>query len=136
MTTDTKRPSNNPKGKPRKPIDMELVKTLASIHCTDEEIASVVGVSHETLVRRKREPEFAEVMATARAGGRASLRRMQWQAAQGGNITMMIFLGKNLLRQRDRFEDEEKDSVTEKAREVANALKAMVKAEKGEKAEE
>jgi hypothetical protein len=34
---------------------------------------------------------------------------MQWQAAQSGSIPMMIFLGKNLLGQRDKVEDQPVD---------------------------
>jgi len=34
--------------------------------------------------------------------GKSILRRLQWQAALGGNITMQIWLGKQLLGQSDR----------------------------------
>ena len=134
MRTETKKPSFNPDGRKPKSIDLDLLEKLCQIHCTDEEICSILSISHDTLLRRKKSAEFLQLMETARANGRASLRRMQWQAAQGGSIPMMIFLGKNLLRQRDRFEDEEpKESPTDKAREVANALKAMIETEKGRK---
>jgi hypothetical protein len=33
--------------------------------------------------------------------GKSSLRRLQWKAALGGNITMQIWLGKQYLGQRD-----------------------------------
>ena len=55
---------------------------------------------------------------------------MQWQAASSGSIPMLIFLGKNMLGQRDRFDEEPKESPTDKAREVAQALNAMLKIEK------
>src|SRR4051794_23583843 len=98
----------NKVGRPQKPIDWNIAEKLAQIACTDEEIASIVGVSLETFKRRKQEPEYAERLAAARAQGRGSLRRMQWQAASNGSVPMMIFLGKNLLQQRDRFDDEPK----------------------------
>jgi hypothetical protein len=48
-------------------------------------------------------------LSRARLQGKASLRRMQWQAAQSGSIPMMIFLGKNLLGQRNKIEDQPVD---------------------------
>lgn len=77
-------------------IDEQLVENLAAIHCTMEEIASVCGCSVDTLERR-----FADVIKRAREKGKSSLRRLQWQAAQKGNVTMLIWLGKQLLNQKD-----------------------------------
>jgi hypothetical protein len=120
------------RGRPVKDIDWKLAEKLAQIACTDEEIAAIVGVSQETFTRRKHNPEFAGMLAAARSKGKGSLRRMQWQAAQGGSIPMMIFLGKNLLGQRDKFDDTPKEDANEKAREIAAALQAMVKTEADE----
>lgn len=93
-------------GRPRKEIDIKLVEQLASIQCTDLEIAAICGVSHDTLLRRKNDdPAFLEAIEQGRAKGRVSLRRMQWKLAQQGNAAMAIFLGKNLLGQRDKVED-------------------------------
>ena len=86
-------------------IDQALVEKLASIHCTMEEIASVVGCSVDTLERR-----FAEPIKKAKDKGKSSLRRHQWEAAQKGNITMLIWLGKQLLGQRDQAVIEAKPS--------------------------
>ena len=36
--------------------------------------------------------------------GKASLRRAQWKAAQDGNPTMLVWLGKQMLGQRDKQE--------------------------------
>lgn len=106
MPPTTKKVENSTKrGRPPKPIDLEIVEKLGQIHCTDEEIAAVVGVSPDTFKRRKREENFAEMLDEARRKGKASLRRMQFAAAQNGSIPMLIFLGKNLLGQRDRFEE-------------------------------
>jgi hypothetical protein len=48
-------------------------------------------------------------LSRARLQDKASLRRMQWQAAQSGSIPMMICLGKNLLGQRNKIEDQPVD---------------------------
>lgn len=107
MTTSAKKDDNPSKrGRPRHEIDLELVEKLGTIHCTDVEIASICGVSLETFTRRKREEDFGQMLDEARARGKASLRRIQWQLAQNGNAAMAIFLGKNLLGQRDRFDDQ------------------------------
>ena len=86
----------------RKPIeiDVALIERLASIHCTTEEIASITGCSKDTLERR-----YAAVIKAARDKGKSSLRRLQWAAAQSGNVTMLIWLGKQLLNQREKSEE-------------------------------
>jgi hypothetical protein len=120
------------RGRPPIEINMQMVETLASIQCTDEEIAAALRVSVDTIARRKQQmPEFAEALQTGKALGRMSLRRLQWQAAKGGSVPMMIWLGKQLLGQRDRW-DEPTETATDKAREIANALKAMVSTEADE----
>ena len=48
---------------------------------------------------------FSTVFREKRVGGKASLRRMQWKLAET-NPSMAIFLGKNLLGQSDRPEQE------------------------------
>ena len=83
--------------RPRKKIDPEVVRKLAQIHCTMDEIASVVGCSKDTLERR-----FAAVVKTGRDQGKASLRRQQWKLANDGSAAMCIWLGKQLLGQKDR----------------------------------
>lgn len=99
-TRGTPRVSNN--GRKQKTIDYELVEKLAGIHCTVEEIAEMCGCSVDTLRRRA---EAMEAMAKGRAVGRASLRRLQFDTARRGNATMQIWLGKQILGQKDKTED-------------------------------
>jgi hypothetical protein len=105
MHPDIKDTPKRKAGRPVKDIDWNVVEKLASIQCTDEEIAAVLGVHSDTIKRRKKVPEYAEILANGRAKGRASLRRLQWKSAEVGNVTMQIWLGKQLLGQRDKFED-------------------------------
>jgi AraC-like DNA-binding protein len=88
-------------GRPILDIDPEMVRELASIHCTMAEMAAVVGCSVDTLERR-----FADVIAKGKEEGRMSLRRLQWKSAQNGNIAMQIWLGKQLLGQKDTHQIE------------------------------
>lgn len=89
--------------RPKIQIDMELAEKLASIQCTHEEIAAILGVSTKTLQRNK---EFCLMYKKAREQGKSSLRRMQWKSASAGNVTMQIWLGKQYLQQRDQPQDE------------------------------
>jgi len=92
-------------GAPIKELDQAAAIRLAQIQCTDKEIAHCLGVHETTLIRRKQEDtEFAEILERARSNGRMSLRRVQWQSAQAGNATMQIWLGKQILGQRDKHE--------------------------------
>ena len=87
-------------GRPRIVLTAEQSRQLdelARIGCTHEEIAGVMAISADTLVRR-----FAERIKAQRENGRSSLRHAQWQAALGGNPTMLIWLGKNELGQTDK----------------------------------
>lgn len=86
-------------GRPKLQIDAEQVEKLASIHCTMNEIAAIMGCSVDTLENR-----FSDVIEKGRDKGKASLRRLQWQTAQSGSAAMQIWLGKQLLGQRDRHE--------------------------------
>ena len=46
---------------------------------------------------------FAEIMARGRAKGRLSIRRMQIKLLEQGNATMGVWLGKQILGQRDQI---------------------------------
>jgi hypothetical protein len=91
-------PAKRKRGRPKKFIDLELVKKLAHIQCTYNEIASTLGVSVDTLMRHK---DFAATYKEGAEGGRKSLRRMQFESANRGNVVMQIWLGKQYLNQSD-----------------------------------
>ena len=63
-------------GRPRKEIDSDQVVRLASIGCTQDEIAHFFQVDQSQISRR-----FASEMALGGALCKTSLRRMQWKAA-------------------------------------------------------
>jgi hypothetical protein len=90
-------------GAGRKPVHIDLVELekLCALQCTDEEIAHFMGVSTRTIENRRKQPKFAEVMKRGRAKGRISVRRAQMRLLEGGNSTMGVWLGKQLLGQRD-----------------------------------
>jgi len=93
--------SEKPKkaGRPKLEIDGDLVEKLAGIGCPNKEIAAIVGCSVDTLDRH-----FADVIAKGRENGKTRLRKKQIEVALAGNVTMLIFLGKNMLGQADKQE--------------------------------
>jgi len=109
----TKKPATKPNGKakaknkggrPAFVIDFVKLKALAQIQCTDAEIAAVLGCSLPTFNRNKdKDPRVVETIEEGKASGRASLRRKQYAVALDGNPTMLIWLGKQLLGQRDKL---------------------------------
>lgn len=82
-------------------IDLAELEKLCSLQCTDEEIAAWFDVSVRTVEGRRKEPLFAAVMNRGRAKGRISVRRAQMKLLESGNGTMGVWLGKQLLGQRD-----------------------------------
>lgn len=93
-------------------LDSAKVEVLAAIQCTFDEIASGLGVSTDTLDRRRKDdPKVADAIKRGREEGTRSLRRIQWEAAQKGNVTMMIWLGKQWLGQKDKQEHDHTGSV-------------------------
>lgn len=92
-------------GQPRKEINLTTLRALAKIGATWTEIAAVMGCSDQTIMdRRKVDPELDRVFTEGKAEGTTTLRRLQWQGAQEGNPTMLIWLGKQLLGQRDNLD--------------------------------
>ena len=86
-------------GRPKLNIDPEQVTRLARLHCTMEEMASFFGCHRDTLHNN-----FSAEIDKGRAEGNISLRRKQWQmAVEKGNVVMLIWLGKQMLGQRNEI---------------------------------
>lgn len=103
-------------GRPKKVINefgLQMVENLAHIMCTEEEIQSIIGMSNDTVHNADNDELFRNAIEKGRIDGKASLRRLQYQSAQKGNVTMQIWLGKQYLGQAEKIEadvstDEEK----------------------------
>lgn len=89
----------------RGPKYIELNETnladLASIGCTNQELSAILGVSEDTITRN-----YADILENGRANLRMSLRRKQVEKANAGDGTMLVWLGKNMLGQRDQNPDD------------------------------
>lgn len=110
-------------GRPPVQVDVKVLEGLAKISCTYAEMASVLGVSENTLERRfgARIKEWAE-------HGKSSLRRAQWKSALGGDRTMLIWLGKQMLGQRDNRDSEIRVAIEDIPNKTDAELEAEAKA--------
>lgn len=105
----------------RIPIDPKVVEGMASVGATDREIAEFTGVSISTLARR-----CGDLLTKSRADLRIRLRRAQIKSALDGNVTMQIWLGKQMLDQSDdRGNKDTAVDATETARQVREAVRLM-----------
>lgn len=98
-------PKEQPKktGRPKIPIDYDTVEKLATMMCTQEEIATFFGCHVRTLQRDK---DFCRHYKKGQEGGKMSLRRIQWKHAEK-NPSMAMFLGKVYLGQRENKQVDE-----------------------------
>lgn len=94
--TDTKEVEGVVVGREKKIVPPTEVYKLAQLGCKDIEIADWFGINAETL-----RYNFKAELTKGRESLKQSLRKAQIQCALGGNATMLIWLGKNLLGQTD-----------------------------------
>ena len=83
-------------------IKGEEVQKLSKFGMTNVEIADFFGCD-ESLIRKS----YSEYLTKGRAKGKMRLRQLQWQSAEKGNTSMLIFLGKQMLGQMDNPEASE-----------------------------
>jgi hypothetical protein len=91
----------NKGGRPKKELDYDLIDRLAMIQCTQDEIASCLGVNVKTL---RADEKFLDLYKNGQEKGKMSLRRWQYKAAEKGNAPILIWLGKQYLGQTDKIE--------------------------------
>ena len=83
-------------------IKLDELERLAGLQCTEVEVAAYFRVSERAVKMALAKPEFRQAWERGKHGGLISLRRAQFQAAvEGKNPTMLIWMGKQLLGQRD-----------------------------------
>jgi hypothetical protein len=92
----------NPIGRPKAVMDLGVIERGASIGCSKDELAALSGFARSTFYKYLAEdPAVQEAIDRGAAKGQATLRRLQWKGAEEGNATMLVWLGKQLLGQRD-----------------------------------
>ena len=78
-------------------LDGAQIEQLSGFGCTNVEISSFFGCSESTLTRN-----YGVFLTKGREKGKIRLRQLQWKAANSGNISMLIWLGKQILGQADK----------------------------------
>jgi len=89
-------------GRPRIELDREQIFQLARLHCTIKEIADFFKVDRDTIA-----DNYSAEIKKGRADGRIRLRKKQFDLAMQGNVTMCIWLGKQILEQNENNLDED-----------------------------
>jgi hypothetical protein len=118
-------------GRPPLELDEELIRKLAEIYCTYDEIALIMGCCRDTLHRK-----YSDVIKKGHTIAKRSLRRAMFdKALNGKNTTMMIWLSKQYLGMTDKVEthqveekptDPESPAVTpEQAKKLLNEIRAQ-----------
>lgn len=109
--------------RPEKNIDWHKVDQLLLADCMGTEIAPHFDMHPETFYRRVEEKYgmgFTQYCAEKKKSGDSILRAKQYEHALKGNITMLIFLGKVRLKQRE--EDTKEIAPNESSLSDATAL--------------
>jgi hypothetical protein len=115
-------------GRPAIEFDLEIVEGLGRIGATAPEMAHVLPASQSTIEHRLADPEsdFYKAYRKGQSLLKASLRRKQVAVAMAGNVTMLIWLGKQHLEQTDRRDTQISLSSEEIGRLSDEALQGLI----------
>ena len=105
-----RKPTGKPNGRPPIDIDWQQFDKLCLMQATLSEIAGWFDCEERTIenkVTGKFGISFFEYFKKKSAGGKISLRRKQYEMALSGNVSLLIWLGKQYLNQRDEPPKEE-----------------------------
>lgn len=94
-------------GRPEITIDWEKVNKLLQAGCKGTEVAANIGIHADTLYiqcEKKFGVNFTDYSAKQRGNGDSLLRTKQFSVALKGDKTMLVWLGKQRLAQRDKFD--------------------------------
>lgn len=84
-------------------LDIDMIRDLAKMSCSLTEICGVLGVTLATFrAQRALDPRIDVALNDGRANGMVSIRRQQFREAKKGSVPMLIWLGKQLLSQKDK----------------------------------
>ena len=107
---------------------IDLVQALGRLQCTNEEIASCLGTTDTTLLNALNKEVFLGALEKGKADARMSLRRIQTKLAET-SATMAIFLGKQILGQRENVEPQRLVLENDNVKAVLTELKKDAEAE-------
>ena len=94
-------------GRPEAIIDWNKVKKYLQAQCDSVGIAGLLGISVDTLYNRCKTDnnmDYSAFAAEKKSEGKELLRGKQFSVAMEGDKTMLVWLGKQYLQQRDKSE--------------------------------
>lgn len=121
-------------GRPHKVIDKLQFEDMCRLQCTEEEILLLLRVDKNTLWKwceRTYNVAFSQVYHTYAEEGKMSLRRAQQRLAET-NPQMAIWLGKQMLGQRDVVEQDIRATVNETQQQLIDKLAGRINLEEEE----
>jgi hypothetical protein len=84
----------------------DFVYECGKLHMTQAEVGALCGLSQSRVSERfKEDEELRAAWDHGRAEGAQSLRRWQFDAAEKGNVVAQIWLGKQVLGQKDAVKE-------------------------------
>lgn len=107
--------TNEKAGRPIIPIDWQLVKHMCRAGAAGTHIATRLGMHPDTFydrVAQEHGTDFTRFRMANMQEGDDLLRMKQFEMALKGDRTMLIWLGKNRLQQRDKHELTGKDGAS------------------------
>ena len=116
-------------GRPKTEINLEELQKLCTLNCTMPEIASFFNMPLRTLEDRfKNDTDVRTAIENGRNKGKLSVRRKQLQIMdETNNATMAIWLGKQLLGQRDKHDIGTEDKGETKLSEALEIIQEMAR---------
>jgi hypothetical protein len=108
-------------GRPKLRFDLDAVRKLGVLGCTAAEMAAFLGCSQRTVETNlsDKEGNFCGAYKKGLAVTQISLRRKQLQLALlKGDVTMLIWLGKQMLGQQNRFEIDNREKAEARPRKI------------------
>lgn len=91
-------------GRPKKELNLEKLELLCSFPFTQEEIGWILGLSVDTLaneIRKLYNLTFSEFCNKKRNDKKIQLYNKQFEVAMSGSVPMLIWLGKQILNQKE-----------------------------------
>ena len=89
------------RGRPPVEIDLDRLRKMGSLMSTQAEVAAHFDISTSSVEKYLRVKKYREAFDAGKEDTKSRLRAVQIQTALSGNVTMMIWLGKQYLGQRE-----------------------------------
>jgi transcriptional antiterminator len=99
-------------GRPPVDLDEAQLELLAKVGATHWEMAAHFGVTERTIENKLKQEKYKAAIERGKGKGNVSLRRKQMELALKGDRTMLIWLGKQRLGQKEKIDHSEEISTS------------------------